>query len=190
MAGGKGMRLAALVLVLAATLLLVSACGKSSSSSSSGSTSTADWANGLCTAITTWTSSIRKTGNSLRSGNLDQASLKQAATEFQTSTKQLADDLKALGKPDTSAGDQAKASVDKLAGEIQADADKIKSAVNGASGAAGVQQALTTIAGTLTQMGSQLTTSFSELGSLDAKGELESAFKKAPACSSLVKSSG
>lgn len=187
------MRLAALVLVLAATLLLASACGKSSSSSSSsgsGSTSTADWANGLCTAITTWTSSIRKTGNSLRSGNLDQASLKNAANEFQSSTKQLADDLKALGKPDTSAGQQAKSSVDKLAGQIQSDADKIKSAVKGASGAAGAQQALTTIAGTLTQMSSQLSTTFSELGTLDAKGELQSAFKKAPACSSLVKSSG
>jgi hypothetical protein len=53
-----------------------------------------------------------------------------------------------------------------------------------------VQKALTTIAGTLTQMSSQLSSTFSELSSLDAKGELEDAFKNAPACSSLVKSSG
>jgi hypothetical protein len=53
-----------------------------------------------------------------------------------------------------------------------------------------LQTALTTVAGTLTQMSSQLTSTFSELGTLDAKGELEDAFKKAPACSSLVNSTG
>jgi hypothetical protein len=177
-----------LALVLAAALLL-SACGKSSSSSSGG-TSTADWADGLCTAITTWTSSISKTGNSLRGGNLNQDKLQQAAEDFRGSTDKLAKDLKGLGKPDTDAGQKAKSSVDKLADQVQSDADQIQKAVKGASGLSGVQKALTTIAGTLTQMSSQLSTTFSELSSLDAKGELEDAFKKAPACSSLVKSSG
>lgn len=186
-------RLAALALALTATLLVVSACGSSKSSKSSasaGSTSTADWANGLCTAITSWTSSIRKTGNSLRAGNLDQAKLEQAAKDFGASTRQLADDLKALGRPNTSAGQKAKSSVDKLAGQVQADADQIRKAAKGASGLSGVQQALASVAGTLTQMSGQLTTTFSELGRLDSKGELKSAFKQAPACSSLVKSSG
>jgi hypothetical protein len=184
-----GRRVVVLMLVLAATLLLVSACGKSSSSSSGG-TSTADWADGLCTAITTWTSSITKTGNSLRGGNLNQDKLQQAAEDFRASTNKLAKDLKGLGKPDTDAGQKAKSSVDKLADQIQSDADEIQKAVKDASGLSGVQTALTTIAGTLTQMSSQLSSTFSELGSLDAKGELEDAFKKAPACSSLVKSSG
>lgn len=178
-----------LALVLAAALLL-SACGKSSSSSSSHGTSTTDWANGLCTSITTWTASITKTGNSLRGGSLSQDKLQQAAEDFRDSTNKLAADLKGLGKPDTSAGQKAKESVDQLAGQIQEDADKIQQAVKGASGLTGLQTALTTVAGTLTQMSSQLTSTFSELGTLDAKGELEDAFKKAPACSSLVNSTG
>jgi uncharacterized protein involved in exopolysaccharide biosynthesis len=178
------------VLLFVATLLLVSACGKSSSSSSSHGTSTEEWAGGLCTAITSWTTSITQTGNSLRGGSMNQDKLQQAAEDFRASTHTLAEDLKGLGKPDTDAGQEAKASVDKLAGQIQADADKIQQTVKGVSGLTGVQAALTTIAGTLTQMSSQLTSTFTELGSLDSKGELQDAFKKAPACSSLVKTAG
>jgi hypothetical protein len=55
---------------------------------------------------------------------------------------------------------------------------------------AGLQKALANVGVTLTQMGEQVTGTFAELGNLDAKGELESAFKKADKCSSLVKSSG
>jgi hypothetical protein len=39
-------------------------------------------------------------------------------------------------------------------------------------------------------MGSQISATFAQLQSLDAKGELEKAFEKADSCSSLVKSAG
>lgn len=179
-------RLAALAAVFAA-VLLASGCGGSSSSNTKPAE---DWANNVCSAITTWTSSVRKTGNDLRSGSVNASSLNSAVNEFQQSTKQLADDLKGLGRPDTPSGQKAQQSVDKLAGEIQSDADKIKSEIKGASGVAGYQKALANVGVTLTQMGEQVTNTFGELGSLDAKGELESAFKKADKCSSLVKQSG
>jgi hypothetical protein len=183
-------RLAALAVAVAAVALMAAGCGGGGKSSSSGTVSTEDWANSVCSAITTWTGSVRKTGDDLRSGNVTQDSLKSAVNDFESSTKQLADDLKGLGKPDTSAGDKAQASVDKLATEIQKDADEIKGEIKGASGLSGLQKALTNVGVTLQQMGAQVTTTFSELGSLDAKGELESAFKNADKCSSLVKSSG
>jgi hypothetical protein len=182
-------RLAALPAVLAA-VLLASGCGSGGKSSSSDTKPAEDWANSVCSAITTWTSSVRKTGNDLRSGSVNKSSLSSAVNEFQQSTKQLADDLKGLGRPDTASGQKAQQSVDKLAGEIQSDADKIKSEVKGASGVAGYQKALANVGVTLTQMGEQVTNTFGELGNLDAKGELESAFKKADKCSSLVKQSG
>jgi len=182
-------RLAALAAVLAA-VLLASGCGSGGKSSSSDTKPAEDWANSVCSAITTWTSSVRKTGNDLRSGSVNKSSLSSAVNEFQQSTKQLADDLKGLGRPDTASGQKAQQSVDKLAGEIQSDADKIKSEVKGASGVAGYQKALANVGVTLTQMGEQVTNTFGELGNLDAKGELESAFKKADKCSSLVKQSG
>ena len=181
-------RLAALAAVFVA-VLLASGCG-GGSSSSSGTKPAEDWANSVCGAITNWTSSVRKTGNELRGGNVNKDSLNNAVNEFETSTKQLSQDLKGLGRPDTDAGQKAQASVEKLANEIQTDADKIKSEIKGASSLTGLQKALANVGATLQHMGAQVTSTFQELGSLDAKGELESAFKKADKCSGLVNSSG
>lgn len=183
-------RLAAVAALVAVTALLAAGCGGSKSSSSSGTVPAQDWANNVCSAITTWTSSVRQTGNSLRNGTINKPSINKAVSEFESSTKQLAGDLKGLGRPNTSAGKKAQASVETLASEIQTDADKIKSELKGASGLTGLQKALTNVGVTLTQMGSQVTSTFSELGNLDAKGELQSAFQKADKCKSLVKSSG
>jgi hypothetical protein len=182
-------RLAALAAVFAA-VLLASGCGGGGKSSSSDTKPAEDWANSVCSAITTWTSSVRQTGNDLRNGNVNKDSLNKAVNDFQSSTKQLSDDLKGLGRPDTSSGQKAQASVEKLANEIQTDANTIQSEIKGASGVAGYQKALANVGGTLQKMGTQVTSTFSELGNLDAKGELESAFKKADSCSGLVKSSG
>jgi phage shock protein A len=182
-------RLAALAAVLAA-VLLASGCGGGGGSSSSDTKPAEDWANSVCSAITTWTSSVRQTGNDLRSGSVNKDSLNKAVNDFESSTKQLASDLKGLGRPDTSSGQKAQASVEKLANEIQSDANKIKSEIKGASGIAGYQKALANVGATLQQMGQQVTSTFSELGNLDAKHELESAFKKADKCSTLVKQSG
>ncbi len=181
-------RLAPLAAVFAA-VLLSSGCG-GGGSSSSNTKPAEDWANSVCSAITTWTSSVRQTGNDLRSGTVNKDSLNKAVNEFQSSTTQLSDDLKGLGRPDTASGQKAQASVDKLANEIQTDADQIKTEIKGASGVAGYQKALANVGVTLQQMGQQVTNTFGELGNLDAKGELQSAFKKADKCSSLVKSSG
>ncbi len=183
-------RVGVLAAVVGMTVLLAAGCGSSSKSSSSGTVPPEDWANNVCSAITTWTSSVRQTGNDLQGGNVNASSLNKAVNEFESSTKQLSQDLKGLGRPDTDSGKKAQASVENLANEIQTDADKIKSEIKNASGVAGFQKALTSVAATLQQMGSQVTTTFSDLGNLDAKGELESAFKKADKCSSLVKSSG
>lgn len=180
-------RLAGLA-TLVAGIALVSGCGGGSSSSDTKPAE--DWANSVCSAITTWTSSVRQTGDSLRNGNVNKDSLNKAVDEFQSSTKQFADDLKGLGRPDTDSGQKAQASVEKLAGEVKTDANKIKSEVKGASGLSGYQKALANVGVTLTQMGEQVSTTFAELGNIDAKGELESAFKKADKCSSLVKQSG
>lgn len=185
--GTSASRLAGLATLFVA-VALVSGCGGGSSSSDTKPAE--DWANSVCSAITTWTSSVRQTGESLQNGNVNKDSLNKAVTEFQSSTKQFADDLKGLGRPDTDSGQKAQASVEKLAGEVKTDADKITSEIKGASGLSGYQKALVNVGQTVQQMGQQVTSTFAELGNVDAKGELESAFRKADNCSSLVNSSG
>jgi phage-related protein len=177
-------RLSLLILVLGA-LALAAGCG---SDKSSGTVSTTDWANSLCSAVTTWTSSVKSAGDSLKGGNVSQDALKSAADDVTSATDTFADDLRGLGKPDTEAGQQAKASVQKLSDELKSDLQDIKSTVDEASGVSGTLNAVTAASGKVSAMGTQVQSTFSDLEQLDAKGELENAFQQADACSSLTKS--
>ena len=168
-------------------VVLVAGCG---GGGSSGSSSTSDWANGFCSAITSWTTSIQTAGKSLQGGNVSEKSLKSAANDIKSATSTFADDLKGLGKPDTDSGQQAKESVDQLSSQIKSDASEIEQAVEGASGLSGAQKALTTVGSTLSKMSSQISSTLSELNGLDPKGDLLKAFNNADSCKSLAKSGG
>ena len=160
--------------VLLAVVLVAAGCG-----SKSKTTSTSDWANGLCTAITT-------AASSLKAGNLTQQSVQSAADDAKTATDTLASDLKKLGKPDTEAGAQAKQDVDDLSTQIQDGVQTIQDTLNSASGLAGILSAVPTVTSSLQTMGNEISSTFTSLKQLDAKGELQTAFKQAPACKPYV----
>jgi hypothetical protein len=176
----------AYVIAVVATTLVAAGCGGKSGSES---TSTADWANNLCSALVTWSSSVRSAASSLK-GNVTESSLKSASDDVTKATAKLEDDLGGLGKPDTEAGQKAKETVDTLSNQLKKDVDEIDKAVNGASGASGVLQAVSTVSSTLVTVGDQVRTAFTNLGQLDASGELERAFKNAEACKRLTKQGG
>jgi phage-related protein len=175
---------AALVSVVIAAAVLAAGCGKSSSTSSS-SPSPSDWANSLCSALTTWSTSVKSATGSLKGGNVSESSLKSAAGDIKDASDTLVSDLKGLGKPNTQGGQQAKDAIDQLSSEVKTDVGKMQSAVDNASGLSGAMAAATTVSTTLSTMGSQINSTASKLDQADAKGELQKAFKDAPACSSL-----
>jgi len=175
----------AVTFVALVVVAFVAGCG----GKSSDTTSTTDWANGLCSAISTWTGSLRTATTSLQGGNVSKDSLTSAADDVKSATDTFVDDLKGLGKPDTQAGQQAKTSVDKLADELHSDASTIQDAVKGVSSVADVVTALPTVTTALGSMSTQFQTTFSELQQLDAKGELQNAFQQADSCKSLTQSS-
>jgi hypothetical protein len=168
---------------VAAAAILAAGCG---SSSSSDSTPTATWADGLCSAITTWTSSIKAIGDTVKGGDLSKDTLTSAVDQAKSATKTFTDDLDNLGKPDTEAGQQAKDSVDQLSTDLNADMTKVQDAVDGASGVSGIVSAVSVISSTLVTAGNQVSSTISGLQSLDAKGELESAFKQSSSCTALA----
>jgi hypothetical protein len=181
----RGMKLVLIPVALA--VVLVAGCGGGSSSSSS-SPSPKDWANDLCTSITTWSTSVKKSGESLKGGNLSKDQLKQTTDDIKSATHTLAEDLKGLGKPDTDAGQKAKDAIDQLSTEVDNDVEEMQKAADNAagSGASGAVAAASTIASTLSKMGTQIGSAASKLQSADAKGELEKGFQDAPACKSLT----
>ena len=173
---------------LAVLAFLAAGCG-GGGGGSSNTESAQDWADGVCSAINTWTDSLRSASASVSGGNLSENSLTQSATDLKDATAQLKDDLSGLGKPDISSGDQAKESIDTLSGNIQDGVDKIDGAIKDAQ-SGGLVNALTTVTSTISTMGTQVQSTFSELGKLDPKGELESAFKNASSCKSLTSQQG
>ena len=66
-------RLGLIPVALAA--VLVAGCGGSGGSSSSSPSAT-EWANSLCSAITTWSTSVQASAQTLQGGNLSADSLK------------------------------------------------------------------------------------------------------------------
>jgi phosphoenolpyruvate-protein kinase (PTS system EI component) len=173
---------------LALAVVLAAGCGGSSSSSSEPSPK--DWADGLCSAITTWSNSVKTAGETLKSGSLSEGDLKKSTSEIKSATNTFADDLKGLGKPNTDAGQQAKDAIDKLATQINDDVDTLQKAVNDAvgKGTKGAVSAASSIATSLSTMSTQIASAASKLQQSDAKGELEQGFRDAPACKKLSSS--
>jgi hypothetical protein len=176
-------RISVVALVLI-SLVVAAGCGGSSSNESSAE----EWAGGLCSALTTWTNSVKSASNSLRS-NPSEDSLKSAAGDIKSASDTLVGDLKDLGKPDTKAGQDAKDAVDQLSSEVEDDVQEMQDAVDQASGAQGVLAAASSVSATLSKMGNQINSAASKLDSADPAGELRQAFQDAPACKSLTSSS-
>ena len=166
--------------------LLASACGSDKSSEAS---STTEWANGVCSAITTWTDSIKSAGDSLKGGNLSKDSLQSAADDVKSATDTLDSDLKGLGKPDTQSGQEAKDSLDQLSSDLKAGTDSIATTVNDASSISELLGAAATVGTTIGTMGNQVSSAFKSLDELDPKGELQTAFEQASSCKELSSTS-
>ena len=163
---------------LAVLAVLAAGCG-GGGGGSSDTESAQDWADGLCSALNTWTDSLKSAGQSLSGGNLSKNSLESAGNDVK-------DDLNGLGKPELSSGDQAQQSVEDQSNKIQQDVDKVEGAVKDAQSGGSVLSALPTVTSTFAAMGAQVQTTFDDLKKLDPKGELESAFKNASSCKSLT----
>jgi uncharacterized protein YoxC len=174
-----------LVVAVLAAAALAGGCGGGDEEESSAT----DWADSVCSSISTWTGSVSSAADTLREGGLSEDGLRSAADEVKDATSTLADDLKGLGRPDTDSGEQAKESLDGLADDLEQEVDKIETAVDDVSGASGVLTAVSTVSTALLAMGNQVTSAVQELEQVDVEGDLEEAFRNADSCEDLTSSS-
>ena len=183
------MRQAIAIIALAASLALVAAgCGGSDESSTASATT--EWADGFCTAITSWTDSLQQIGEELADpSSLNQEGLDEAANDVRTSTQQLVDDLKSLGAPDTESGQEVENSIDELATTLDDELTKIEDTVEGVSGLTGVPAAIASISTALSSMGTAFSSTFETIENADVQGELEDAFEQADSCGEITDSS-
>ena len=176
-------RLIALALVTVVAVGLVAAgCGSKPKSA-------AEWADGFCSAVTTWKTSLTSSRDSLTGGNLSKDSLETAAGDVKSATDTFESDLKDLGKPNIQAGQQAKDLTDQLSSDLKTGTDSIKSAADDISGIASTGTAAASIGTTLATMLNQVSSTFTSLKQLEPKSELQTAFQQSSACKQLSSSS-
>ena len=181
---------------MAALALTASACGggggsptTTAASGADGTSSTVQWASGVCSALKTWNASIENVRTSVKSGQPSKSELKNAGQQISDATHELASSLKQLDTPDTQAGQAAKKSLDSLSTELSSSTDKIDGALNSSSSSAGGSLAtLSAVSGELATMAQSISQAVSKLKQVDVKGELNQAFHQAKSCSSFFAS--
>lgn len=177
------MRRLTLAAVVAAAVMSAAGCGSDDTSESA----TTEWADGVCSALSTWSQELGSTADGLKEAgtSISKDDLSAAADDVRTATETLGDDLRGLGRPDTEAGQTAQDTLTQLADDLSAEVETITTAVDEASGLSGAITAFQTVSSTLAEMGSQVASALSTLESLDGGQELEDAFAQAPACADL-----
>lgn len=173
---------------VAALALVAAGCGGSdeASSGSSEAPPAAEWADGFCTAITTWTDSIKTVTEQFTDlSSFSQDGLEEAANDVKSATDTLVDDLKGLGAPDTESGQEVKDSIDELSTTLESQIDEIETTVDETSGLTEVPGAITSISTSLSAMSTAFSSTLQTVESADAEGELQTALEDSPACADI-----
>jgi hypothetical protein len=164
-------------------LVLLSACGGDDGGDKT--VSPAEWADNICTSLSSWKSSVTDVGDSLKGSDLSQDELQNASDDVSDATETLVGDLKDAGRPETESGQQAQDDVNQLSDEYQKDIGEIERSVDSASDGTGIVQAAGQVTATLGKMATQLSSAYTELQQLDGGAEIKNAFAQSDACNDL-----
>src|SRR5689334_25111443 len=115
-----------LLSILVACGLAVAAAGCGSGNSDKKANET--YASGVCSAIGSWVTDVKSLASI--SGGVTKASLQKKLDQFQTATKSLVSDIKAVPAPDTSEGQNAKKQVNLFVTEVEQTGTAVKSAAS------------------------------------------------------------
>jgi uncharacterized lipoprotein YehR (DUF1307 family) len=184
----KTSRLSFAALIAVAAVALLAACGSSkkavttTSSTSTNSSEAQKFAADVCGAFGTWKTSVTAAGKSLVT-NPTKAGVQNALNSSKAATKTLKTTLQGISVPSTSAGQDAKKTLQTLEGQLQNDAAVIQRTIDNVAASGGVKYATTAITTTITTMKQQVKDAGSSLKSLPT-GEVSQAFKDEPSCSS------
>jgi hypothetical protein len=170
-------RASTIVLTVLAALSLA-ACGGDDSSASE------DYANDVCSTVSTWVTDVQDTVQSLTDAGLatSREDLQAAYDEAKDATDTLVNDLEDLGAPETEDGQQAKSELDDLSSELSQQLDVIEQALDSGGSVATIAA---TVASAVSTAANAVNTTYQDLQNLDPAGELRDAFQDSDDCNSL-----
>jgi hypothetical protein len=165
-----------------AVSIAVAGCGSGGPSSGTTTQTSAvvTWAGGVCSAATSYKSSLTHARSTLKSAAPSRSAVENTVGSVRDATQTFITSLRGLGRPATAAGKQAKSTIDGLTSDLTKDVNAIQDAASGSSALTAVSVTSTTLLTAQTQVKSAV----EDLKTTDAKGELHDAFATAPSCAS------
>jgi hypothetical protein len=170
------------LLTLAAALALLAAgCGGGRSDEKANEA----YANSVCTAIGSWAKEVKSIATNA-SGGISKASLDAKLAQFETATKNLVSQIKAIPPPNTSQGQAAKKQIDQLASQVETTTSAVKSTAAQIPANATAKQAVSALATLAPQLETLVSSAKSTVNGVEsAGGSLASAFESSRACKNL-----
>jgi ABC-type transporter Mla subunit MlaD len=172
----------------AVTVLALAAAGcGGSDETSAGVTPASQWADGFCTAVTSWTDTLKSVPDQFTDlSSLSEENFQAAADDISSATDSLVEDLKGLGAPDTDSGEEVKSSIDDLSSTLETELDSIQTTLDDTSGITELPGAAQDILASLSAMSSAFATTLSTVEDADVQGELKDALESSSACDEVT----
>jgi hypothetical protein len=170
---------ARLQLSVLAAVVLFAGCG-----GDNGSSASEDYANSVCSELSTWVTEVNGAITSLTDAGLatDREDVQSSVDQATDATNELLSSLEALGPPETDAGQQAQSELDSLGETLRQQIETIERALDADAGAVALAA---TVTAALSTAASAVESAYNDLRGLDPGGELEDAFQNADDCESL-----
>jgi hypothetical protein len=158
-----------LMICLACLVLLAAGCGGGDDNESASE----EWVSGFCSAAADWRTSLEDTVSQFQSpSDLNADSLRSAVDEGLDATDSFVEQVRALGRPETEAGQEAASIVDSMTSEIESTADDLRQNFSSDDSLQDLIPKLTQAGTQVTQMGQDLQSSLDELAGLEGGQEL------------------
>ena len=164
--------------LLVVVVLALAGCGGDDSGASE------DYANGVCTSLSSWVTEVQETVQSLTDAGLatTREDLQASWDETKDATETLANDLEQLGPPETEDGEQVKSELDALGAELTRQIDAIEQAFDSGGGVPAIAAQVSTA---ISAAATAVQTTYEDLKRLDPAGELRDAFEDSDDCNEL-----
>jgi hypothetical protein len=169
-------------MLLSVLALVAAGCGGGGNSDKKANEA---YASGVCTALGTWMTEVKSLATVPSSG-ITKSSIDAKLNQFETATKNLVTQIKAVPAPNTSEGQSAKKQIDTLAAQLQSTSAGVKSAASKLPANPTVAQIVSELSKLVPQFQALKNSANSTVKTIkSAGGSLASAFKSEKACKQL-----
>lgn len=164
--------------LLVVVVLALAGCGGDDSGASE------DYANGVCSSLSTWVTEVQETVQSLTDAGLatTREDLQASWDETRDATETLVNDLEQLGPPETEDGERVKSELDELGTALTQQIDAIERALDSGGGVTAVAAE---VSAAISAAANAVETTYRDLQGLDPAGELRQAFEDSDDCDEL-----